>query len=222
MCSLQPALARCSETLPCPHKESNGEWRTEQLPRKSIREFNIFKLAPTGATIPAISEVGQVCETETAKTSSDYCCCACCTVHVDRGDLRELLDIPLDSHSIVLKWACTATTQTTGRALILTGHRHKADHCYRCKAWQLALAGHNRDAMPNSRNTSQCSHCMASKARSDRRTSRVSCKCADLRQQLPQLDRPADPAHCLPQRTTAAGSLPAEIPACACACSAAG
>ena len=50
MCSLQPALARCSETLPCPHKESNGEWRTEQLPRKSIREIIIFKLAPTGAT----------------------------------------------------------------------------------------------------------------------------------------------------------------------------
>ena len=98
MCSLQPAIARCSETLPCPHKESNGEWRTEQLPRKSIRGIVIFKLAPT--VPPAISEVGQVCETETAKTSSDYCCCACCTVHVHRGDLRELLDILLDSHSI--------------------------------------------------------------------------------------------------------------------------
>ena len=97
MCCLQPALARCSETLPCPHKESNGEWRTEQLPRKSIREINIFKLAPTGATSHLRGR--EVCETETAKTSSDYCCC---TVHVDRGDLRELLDIPLDSHSIVL------------------------------------------------------------------------------------------------------------------------
>ena len=67
--------------------------------------------------------------------------------------------------------------------------------------------------MPNSRNTSQCSHCMACKARSDNRTSHVSCKCANLRQQLPQLDRPADPAHCLPRRTTTAGSLPADIPA---------
>ena len=67
--------------------------------------------------------------------------------------------------------------------------------------------------MLNSRNTSQCSHCMASKARSDTRTSRVSCKCANLRQQLPQLDRPADAAHCLPQRTTTAGSLPGELPA---------
>ena len=141
-------------------------------------------------------------------------------MHVDRGDLRELLHIPVDSHSIVLKWACTATTQTSGRAPNLTGHRHQADHCYRCKAWQLALAGHNRDAMPNSRNTSQCSHCVASKARSDKRTSRVSCKCANLRQQLPQLDWTADPAHCLSQQLSTAGSLPTN--SCACVCSAAG
>ena len=75
---------------------------------------------------------------------------------------------------------------------------------------QLATIG---TAMPNSRNTSQCSHCMASKARSANRTSHVSCKCANFRQQLPQLDRPANPAHRLPQRTTTAGSLPAQIPA---------
>ena len=50
VCSLQLALARCSETLPSPHKASNGEWRTEQLPRKAIWETITFKLAPTGAT----------------------------------------------------------------------------------------------------------------------------------------------------------------------------
>ena len=205
-CSLRsPAVAR-----PCPaptksQMENGARSSCQGSPSGKLTFSNLRQQVP-----PAISEVGQVCETETAKTSSDYCCC---TVHVDRGDLRELLDIPLDSHSIVLKWACTATTQTSGRAPILTGHRHQADHCYRCKAWQLALAGHNRDAMSNSRSTSQCSHCMASKARSHKQTSRVSCKCANLRQQLPQLDRPADPAHCLPQRTTTAGSLPAEIPA---------
>ena len=205
-CSLRsPAVAR-----PCPaptnsQMENGAQSSCQGSPSVKLTFSSLRQQVP-----PAISEVGQVCETETAKTSSDYCCC---TVHVDRGDLLELLDIPLDSHSIFLKWDCTATTQTSGRAPILTGHRHQADHCYRCKAWQLALAGHNRDAMPNSRSTSQCSYCMASKARSDKQASRVSCKCANLRQQLPQLHRPADPAHCLPQRTTTAGSLPAEIPA---------
>ena len=90
------------------------------------------------------------------------------------------------------------------------------------QAWQLASAGHNRDVMPNSRNTSQCSHCMASKARSDNRTSHVSCKCANLRQQLPQLDRPADPAHCLFRRTTTYSWLTSSRYSCECACSAAG
>ena len=129
-CSLRlPAVAR-----PCPaptkSQMENGARSCQGSPSGKLTFSSLRQQVP-----PAISEVGQVCETETAKTSSDYCCC---TVHVDRGDLRELLDIPLDSHSIVLKWACTATTQTSGRAHILTGHRHQADHCYRlaaCLSW---------------------------------------------------------------------------------------
>ena len=91
-----PAVAR-----PCPAPTKS---QMENGARSSCRGSPSGKLSFSSLrqqVPPPISEVGQVCETETAKTSSDYCCCACCTVHIDRGDLRELLDIPLGSHSIV-------------------------------------------------------------------------------------------------------------------------
>ncbi len=91
---------------------------------------------------PAVSEVEQLCGTEATATSSDYCCNACCTLHVGCGDLpAELYDIHLDSHSIVPKWACTATYNrqwTSGRAPKL------------CRLPQLA---DDSETMPNSRNT---------------------------------------------------------------------
>ena len=139
VCSLQFALSRSSETLPSPHKASNGEWRTEQLPRKAIA----FKLAPTGATSHLRGTVSL-----RNRGSKDFIGrLLLCLLHsaCRPWRLRELLDVPLDSHSVVLWWACTATTQTSGRAPVLTEYRHQADHCHRCKAWQLALAGHNRD-----------------------------------------------------------------------------
>ncbi len=58
----------------------------------------------------------QMRKTEAAANQLVYCCCACCTLHVDCGDLPELIDIHLESHCIEPKWACTTRTQATGGA----------------------------------------------------------------------------------------------------------
>ena len=144
-------------------------------------------------------------ESEPMQCESVYFYCACCTLTpckvANCGDPPELMDMYLKSHCNVLRLSQEINTRLSAQTL--TAYL----------SWpKIAIP------CPTPAIQHQCSYCRASQARSAKRTSNVSCKEAILSQQLPQLDRPADPAQCLPRRNTTAGSLPAQINSSAYAC----